>query len=497
MDPPNDIFDISPRRSLNEATFVVKVRNPKLLDYEKLKVLNLSIIAKEITADGKWSSVPLIIYIRDRNDNLPVFTKASYNIAVPENIGVGVSVAKIQATDMDSGNFGTQGIRYTNLAGSISQLLNLDTVSGVITIKKSGGNFFDRELFEKHYLTVEARDDLGEGNRNTVPLIISLEDINDNPPIFLQRKYETRLFENRRLFETTLQVEARDADLNGTRNSEIFYEIIEGEFKNNFTIDTKTGVIKLRGVIDFEQLPRSQKTSIRPIHLTVQAIDSGSPPLMNQVSVVIHVQDENDYIPTFEKTAYETSISEELQGATSVLTVRAFDHDGSSPNNAIFYRIISGASDKFVIGSDTGVISVANGASLDPDLSDPKRTTYFLNVIALDGGIGEQQLSSTCTVNITILDINNKSPIFNELDMVFIKENTPVGTYVYRLIASDMDNEPMLRYFFDSDSSEARTENGVIIKQSEYDYMSAFDLNPVDGLIRVCICKNWKSFSGI
>ena len=77
MDPPNDIFDISPRRSLNEATFVVKVRNPKLLDYEKLKVLNLSIIAKEITADGKWSSVPLIIYIRDRNDNLPVFTKAS------------------------------------------------------------------------------------------------------------------------------------------------------------------------------------------------------------------------------------------------------------------------------------------------------------------------------------------------------------------------------------------------------------------------------------
>lgn len=449
--------------------------------------MNLSIIAKEITADGKWSSVPLIIYIRDRNDNLPVFTKASYNIAVPENIGVGVSIAKIQATDMDSGNFGTQGIRYTNLAGSISQLLNLDTVSGVISIKKSGGNFFDRELFEKHYLTVEARDDLGEGNRNTVPLIISLEDVNDNPPIFLQRKYETRLFENRRLFETTLQVEARDADLNGTRNSEIFYEIIEGEFKNNFTIDTKTGVIKLRGVIDFEQLTRSQKSSIRPIHLTVQAIDSGSPPLMNQVSVVIYVQDENDYIPTFEKSAYETSISEELQGATSVLTVRAFDHDGSSPNNAIFYRIISGASDKFVIGSDTGVILVANGASLDPDLSDPKRTTYFLNVIALDGGIGEQQLSSTCTVNITILDINNKSPIFNELEMVYIKENTPVGTYVYRLIASDMDNEPMLRYFFDSDSSEARTENGVIIKQSEYDYMSAFDLNPVDGLIRVCI----------
>lgn len=53
LDPPNDIFDISPKRSLNEATFVIRVRNPKLLDYEKIKVLNFTIIAKEITTEGK------------------------------------------------------------------------------------------------------------------------------------------------------------------------------------------------------------------------------------------------------------------------------------------------------------------------------------------------------------------------------------------------------------------------------------------------------------
>lgn len=48
-----------------------------------------------------------------------------------------------------------------------------------------------------------------------------------------------------------------------------------------------------------------------------------------------------------------------------------------------------------------------------------------------------------------------------------------------------MDSEPMLRYYFDNETSEARTENGVIIKQSEYDYLSAFELNKMDGLIRV------------
>jgi hypothetical protein len=42
--------------------------------------------------------------------------------------------------------------------------LSLDPYTGIITIK-SGGSGFDRELVSRHYLTVEARDDLGSGNR--------------------------------------------------------------------------------------------------------------------------------------------------------------------------------------------------------------------------------------------------------------------------------------------------------------------------------------------
>lgn len=349
----------------------------------------------------------------------------------------------------------------------------MDPNNGVITIKSTEGQFFDRELYEKHYLTVEARDNLGEGNRNTVPLVITIQDVNDEIPTFLQRKYETRLLENRRTFETILQVEARDADVNGTRNSEIFYDIIDGEFRENFTIDPKSGIIRLRGPIDFEKLSHSnnKKSSISPVNLIVQATDGGNPPLSSSVPVIIYVEDQNDFAPRFEKFSYDIAILENLDPGTAIVTVKAVDLDGSSPNNFVYYRIIDGALDKFVIGSDTGIVSIANGASLDPDLSDPKRLNYVLTIAALDGGIGDQQLSSNCIVNISIIDVNNKSPVFNEIQTVYIKENTAVGTYVFRLMATDPDNDATLRYFFDSDSSEAKNENGVIIKQQEYDYM--------------------------
>lgn len=43
----------------------------------------------------------------------------------------------------------------------------------------------------------------------------------------------------------------------------------------------------------------------------------------------------------------------------------------------------------------------------------------------------------------------------------------------------------MLRYKIDVNASEARNEDGVIVRPTEYDWPSAFALNPVDGYLRV------------
>lgn len=114
-----------------------------------------------------------------------------------------------------------------------------------------------------------------------------------------------------------------------------------------------------------------------------------------------------------------------------IFKVSAHDHDASSPNNEVVYRIQSGAGDKFVIDAASGIISVANGASLDPDLTEPRTQHYTLTVIALDGGIGAQQLTGSVQVEIHIKDVNNKPPVLVDPGTIRVTENIQVRIKIF------------------------------------------------------------------
>ncbi|XP_076057455.1 cadherin 88C isoform X2 [Oratosquilla oratoria] len=475
------MFDVTPPEGVNLASFLIRVRNPALLDFEKVKVVNFTVIARETVEDRPKSSSALVtVHIRDTNDNFPEFEEEQYEARVSEDAAVGTTVAWVQAFDQDSGDFGTQGIRYTDLRGPLADSLILDPLTGVITLKDE--NALDREKVATYFLTVEARDDQGRGNRNTVGVRVLVEDVNDHPPIFLQRRYEANLRENSEAFEEPFFVTARDDDLNGTVNHEVRYSIVGGDPKGNFSIDTMKGELRPMAPLDYEAM--DQQGDIRFFNLTVKAYDLGEPPLSNTVPVVVYLQDENDHAPHFEKVLYRKAIPEDTPGGTSVLQVFAWDLDGSSINGRVAYRIQQGALDKFVIDADTGEISVASGAVLDPDRTEAHTTTYILEVIALDGGIGAAQLQARTLVNITVLDVNNKRPIFNHLDTVRVRENVNVGHYVAKVEAQDLDARPILRFSLDPAHSEARNEDGAIVKETEYNYTSAFQIDPIDGVVR-------------
>ena len=123
-----------------------------------------------------------------------MFQSPQYSVHVQENLKRGTVIANVQAVDIDSAKYGTAGIRYTELRGQLASSLTLDPFSGMITTgtddEDTPETFFDRERENFHYLTVEARDDNGEGNRNSVELLIHVTDMNDNPPVFESNIYE-------------------------------------------------------------------------------------------------------------------------------------------------------------------------------------------------------------------------------------------------------------------------------------------------------------------
>jgi len=135
--------------------------------------------------------------------------------------------------------------------------------------------------------------------------------------------------------------------------------------------------------------------------------------------------------------------------------------------------------------AETGSITVAPGASLDPDKTDPKTELYALKVLAIDGGLGREQRSSEVMVEVQIEDVNNKAPQFIDPGTIAVRENVPVGEIIYRIKAVDLDAKPVLRYYIDPGKSEARNEEGVRIKQSDYNYTAVFELSPVDGILKV------------
>lgn len=210
----------------------------------------------------------------------------------------------------------------------------------MISVKEAGGPSWDREQVSRHYLTVEARDDLGKGNRNSVQLIVNIEDVNDNAPIFTQGHYEARLMENAPNFEIPLKVEARDADLNGrnilvvavlqsyitfiflgTKNSEIEY-ILFGELEHNFTINSISGVIRPKFPLDFEKIKGPLNEHVRVLHFTVRAKDWGVPSFYTDADLTIYLSDVNDHSPYFEYVFYNKTIPETIQDGTSILQVQ-------------------------------------------------------------------------------------------------------------------------------------------------------------------------------
>uniref|UniRef100_A0A669BKZ6 Protocadherin-16 n=1 Tax=Oreochromis niloticus TaxID=8128 RepID=A0A669BKZ6_ORENI len=387
------------------------------LDYEVTPNLILVVKATDSAPDAsqrRWGSVTARVYVTDENDNPPVFISPTA-VSVMEDQPVGFVVLYVMARDADQGENGrvTYRIQSGNTAGTFS----LNPSTGSLSIFKP----LDREEQDIFNLTVIAEDH-GIPQHSSIQLLcVHVIDVNDEVPWFEQSQYEVEISENQPPGTSVLTVSA--ADLDQGSNGQVTYDGISQE---GFSINPVSGVIMITKSLDREL--QEYYT------VTVSAKDGGLPPNYAKATVRIKVTDVNDNPPVFGRLYYSIEVPENLE-ALPLFTLRATDQDAGD-NGRINYKITAGdPSGDFRLDGQSGVLSTSR------PLDREKRPGYSLTVIAQDQG--HPPLSSTATVEVIVLDINDHSPQFQSSSYTAeILEDVPIGSLVLEVKAIDLDHGP-------------------------------------------------------
>ncbi|XP_022814589.1 cadherin-86C isoform X2 [Spodoptera litura] len=332
----NGTFEISPTVAERHAQFIIKVRDNTMLDFEARKSVIFQILAQELgPATNLSATANVTVYLNDVNDNPPIFLAQSYDVEIPENVTAGTKVVQVAADDVDTGAFGK--IQFTAILGYLNTSLHLDPLSGVITVA-TNNHGFDREAMPDLHFLVEARDNDGVGLRVTVPLIIKLLDVNDNPPEFERSLYEFVLSPSLNNFTSAAFVKAVDRDSEPPNNI-VRYEIIQGNGDGKFAINEETGELYL-----LEALKRTKKQNVHRRRrqsddqeesevfvLTIRAYDLGVPRLSSTTVVKIYPPESKTRTMSFivpganpDKKKLEEVLSTLSGGKVSIIDIKPY-----------------------------------------------------------------------------------------------------------------------------------------------------------------------------
>ncbi|XP_032878094.1 protocadherin-16 [Amblyraja radiata] len=416
-----------PQLQLHPVTGVLAAADT--IDRETTATLLLVVQATDqaLNASQRKSSAATVrVFVTDENDNSPQFLSPP-TVSVLENQPAGSVIGHLVAQDADLGENGRVTYRITSGRGHSHFHLNPDT--GALTIL----DILDCEEQHQFNLTVEVSDHGVPSRKTSQSLQVQVIDVNDQIPTFDQTTYEVAVTENQSPGSPVLQLQAIDRD-EGSNGLVTYGAVLD----DSFSIDPVSGMISSRGVLDRE---------LQSIHLlTVYAQDGGIPPNVATATVCIRIEDENDNVPQFDKEVYQLQVPEN-QPRVILFTVKATDKD-SSENGRVEYGIVGGDDHgHFSVDRDSGILSTTAG--LDREAT----VLYTLTIAAWDQG--EPQHSSSVSVIIHVLDMNDNSPTFPEPSyMAEVGEDSVVGTLVLQVSAVDRDtgSNGQVFYYLSSDS---------------------------------------------
>ncbi|XP_069447847.1 cadherin-related family member 2 isoform X1 [Ovis canadensis] len=375
------------------------------------------------------SSVFVSISVIDKPDLDPQFVREFYSASVAEDAPQGTSVLKVEAMDGDRGI--NDPVIYSISNSTRPGWFDIGKQDGVITVNSP----LDREQLLEEDEEVQVQVTATEMHPNihgqeakaSIWVTLRVTDVNDHVPEFYNCSLQDCAFtpdETQANFtgyvdehastripieDLAMVVYDPDKGNNGT-----FLLTLGGPDAEAFSVSPQRAV----GSVDVQVLVREpslvdyERQSVMLVQVTATDSVSGN---ASVASVTIHLRDTNDHRPTFPLSMYNLSVFEHSAvGSVVTDSIHASDPDTGEGGRVTYSLLPGNGADIFAVDPDSGQVTVRDRELLDRE----KQAVYYLTLQATDGG----NLSSSTTLQIHVLDVNDNSPVVSGSYNIFVQE---------------------------------------------------------------------------
>ncbi|XP_019727452.1 protocadherin alpha-4-like, partial [Hippocampus comes] len=425
---PNDHFSLEAHKGGSVTPDLVLQR---LLDREKQAMITLTLTAIDGGTPPKSGTMTIVVNVLDVNDNPPIFCQNLYKASVYENVEIGTSIIRLNATDLDAGENGQVFYSFIEAdRGNQNAMFAIGKTSGTVT-NIQNFNFEERSNFE---VRVQASDGAVFPKTSHTKLLIEVLDVNDNAPEISVTSLLHTVKEDAAVGTAVALVSILDKDggKNGLVHSKINNDVpfkLESNYKNYYSL-------VVAGPLDRERIP--------VYNISISATDEGIPPLSSTSIVNVRISDVNDNKPHFSEPLINVYIKENSPPGAVLHRLTAVDDD-IDQNGHVMYSFVQSSTDPLPITTMINVNSESGDVAVLQSFDYERVKMFQFKVQATDSGV--PPLSSNVTVNVFILDENDNSPAIlapysehGSVNSESIPYSAEAGYFVAKIRAVDADS---------------------------------------------------------
>ena len=270
----------------------------------------------------------LIIYVSPVNEFDPEFSQAIYattNAAYSEGTYSNEVIATVECSDRDWSTGSFKDIELQPLPANLSQLVGImveiapNAQNGIGQVVFNGTLDYDTIQQSQLQIGIRCYDSEIPAREDTATVMLNIQDIDDNLPVFSQAAYSKTISEALTVGAEVLTIQCSDGDFGiGSVGGVELLNATGSNVNGTFSLDPNTGVLILERSLDFD-------SGFQEYLLMVRCYDtSGNEAITN---VTISVTGINDKPVRFNQTLYRFTV-DRLELPNDVTVGQVQTHDG-------------------------------------------------------------------------------------------------------------------------------------------------------------------------